>query len=136
MFKTGFVPSIVPYGADQTIYLVTDNFASSGSGYRETEIERVDLEAIISDLLSGQFNDPVRVVAFNTLEHWSEDLSAEIAGEIQTRCDIGGEGIPDHLQDFVERHRRSDRQYSAKSISERRRAAELSSEMRKTAPQT
>ena len=136
MFKTGFVPSIVPYGADQTIYLVTDNFASSGSGYRETEIERVDLEAIISDLLSGQFNDPVRVVAFNTLEHWSEDLSAEIAGEIQTRCDIAGEGVPDHLQDFVERHRRSDRQYSAKSISERRRAAELSSEMRKTAPQT
>jgi len=132
MFKTGFVPSIVPYGADQTIYLVTDNFASSGSGYRETEIERADLEAIISDLLSGQFNDPVRVVAFNTLEHWSEDLSAEIAGEIQTRCDIAGDGVPDHLQDFVERHRRPDRQ-DARSISERHRFAELISEMRKTA---
>jgi hypothetical protein len=89
-----------------------DNSCSSGSVSRETEIERPDPEAVISDLLSGQFNDPVRVVAFNTLEHWSEDLSEEIASEIQTRCDIGGEGIPDHLQDFVERHRRHGRQSS------------------------
>jgi hypothetical protein len=133
MPKAGFVPSIIPYGADQTIYLVMDNFGSSGSVYRETEIECADLEAVISDLLSGRFNDPVRVVAFNTLEHWSEDLSAEIAGEIQTRCDIAGEGVPDHLQDFVERHRRHDRQDSARSISERHRFAELISEVRKTA---
>lgn len=109
MLKAGFVPSIVPYGADQTIYLVMDNSGSSGSVCRETEIERADPEAVISDLLSGQFNDPVRVVAFNTLEHWSEDLSEEIASEIQTRCDIAGDGVPDHLQDFVERHRRHDR---------------------------
>lgn len=110
MLKAGFAPSIVPYGADQTIYLVMDNSCSSGSVSRETEIERPDPEAVISDLLSGQFNDPVRVVAFNTLEHWSEDLSEEIASEIQTRCDIAGDGVPDHLQDFVQRHRRPDRQ--------------------------
>jgi hypothetical protein len=30
------------------------------------------LETIITDLMSGQFNDPIRVVAFNTLEHWSD----------------------------------------------------------------
>jgi hypothetical protein len=27
----------------------------------------------------------VRVVAFNTLEHWSKDVSRDIAREIQTR---------------------------------------------------
>jgi hypothetical protein len=109
MPRTGWSPSRVPYGADQTVYLVIDRF-NSGSVYRETEIERSDLEAIIGDLLSGQFNDPVRVVAFNTLEHWSEDVSADIAGEIQTRCDIDGEAVPEHLSDFVERHARLNRQ--------------------------
>jgi hypothetical protein len=55
-------------------------------------------------LLSGQFGDPLRVVAFNTLEHWSKDVSAEVAREIQTRSDIDGGNLPDHLQDFVKLH--------------------------------
>ena len=96
----GWTPRIVPYGADQTAYLVVDRF-SGGTVYRETEIERTDLETIIEDLLSGQFNDPVRVVAFNTLEHWSEDVSEYIACEVQTRCDIAGTPVPEHIQDFV-----------------------------------
>lgn len=91
---------IVPYGADQTVYLVVDRL-SSGSVYRETEVERADFDLVIADLLSGQFNDPVRVVAFNTLEHWSDDVSADIAREIQIRCDIAGEAVPGHLDDFV-----------------------------------
>ena len=100
-------PNHVPYGADQTVYLVVDSFGASGAVCRETEVERTDLEAIIGDLISGQFNDPVRVVAFNTLEHWSNDVSAEVAAEIQARCDINGEPLPEHLKDFAQRHARS-----------------------------
>jgi hypothetical protein len=110
MGKSGWRPSTVPYGADQTIYLVIDNFGRLGSVYGETEVERADLETVITDLMSGQFNDPTRVVAFNTLEHWSEDVSEDIAREIQTRCDIEGVGVPDHLQDFIERYGNSNRQ--------------------------
>src|SRR6202035_2622895 len=97
MPSTGWTPRIVPYGADQTVYLVIDRFGGMGTVYRETEIERADLETIITDLMSGQFNDPVRVVAFNTLEHWSEDVSEDIATEIQTRCDIEGVAVPEHI---------------------------------------
>jgi hypothetical protein len=71
------------------------------SVHRETEVERTDLETVITDLMSGQFNDPIRVVAFNTLEHWSEDDSNDIALEIQTRCDIEGFAVPEHIKDFV-----------------------------------
>jgi hypothetical protein len=49
MPRTGWSPNTVPYGADQTAYRVVDRF-SGGSVYRETEIERADLETIISDL--------------------------------------------------------------------------------------
>jgi hypothetical protein len=100
---------MAPYGADETVCLIIDRF-SPGTVYRETEIERTDLEAIISDLLIGQFNDPVRVVAFNTLEHWAADVSADVAVEIQSLCDIQGEPVPDHLSDFVRSYSGSNRQ--------------------------
>jgi hypothetical protein len=100
MPRMGWTPRIVPYGADQTAYLVIDRFRGD-TVYCETEVERTDLETIIADLMSGQFNDPIRIVAFNTLEHWSEDVSEYIAFEIQTRCDIEGNPVPEHIRDFV-----------------------------------
>ena len=101
MPRTGWM---VPYGADQTVYLVVDRMNRPGDVCRETEVERADPETIVSDLIAGQFNDPVRVIAFNTLEHWSQDISRDIAAEIQTRCDIEGAAVPEHIEDFVRSH--------------------------------
>jgi len=58
MPRTGWTPRIVPYGADRTAYLVIDRFRGD-TVYRETEVERADLETSIFDLMSGRFNDPV-----------------------------------------------------------------------------
>jgi hypothetical protein len=90
----------VPYGADETAYVVVD---SLGAG-REAESERADLGAVISDLLSGQFNCPIRIVAFNTLEHWATDVSRDVAAEIQSQSDMNGLPVPEHLKDFVDRY--------------------------------
>jgi hypothetical protein len=109
MPRNGWSPGIVPFGADETAYLVVDSF-SNGTVYRETEIENADLETVISDLLTGQYNRPLRVVAFNTLEHWSDDVSSDVAAEIQTRCDIEGVPVPEHLADFVQEHQPRTRQ--------------------------
>lgn len=109
-------PGIVPYGADQTVFLVVDRFGSLGTVYRETGVEQADLETIIVDLISGQFNNPIRVVAFNTLEHWSEDVSEYIAFEIQTRCDIQGNRVPEHIRDFVDGRTRGARQLSLRLV--------------------
>ena len=95
---------MVPYGADQTLYLVVDRKGRFGNVHDETEIERSDVETIIAELMSGQFNEPARVIAYNTLEHWSQDVSRDIADEIQTRCDIEGRTIPEHIRDFVDTH--------------------------------
>ena len=97
-------PMIVPFGADQTVYLVFDRFDRLDGSSGETGVERAGLETVIADLLSGQFNDPVRIVAFNTLEHWLQDVSRDIAVEIQARCDIEGTPVPGHVEDFVARH--------------------------------
>ena len=106
MPSSGLTPRIVPYGADQAAYLVVDRFAGLGSVYRETEIERTDLETLIDHLLTGQFNDPIRMIAFNTLEHWTDDVSEEIATEIQTRWDIEGVAVPGAYSRFRSRLQR------------------------------
>jgi hypothetical protein len=124
MAETNCSSHIVPYGADQTLYLVVDGYGG-GASRRELEIERTDLEAAICELMSGQFNDPVRVIAYNTLEHWSEDVSAEVALEIQSRCDMDGCDLPEHIKDFVERSTRRVRRSAASSSGPARSLARL-----------
>jgi hypothetical protein len=104
MRKSLWPTSMVPYGADQTIYVVMDGLGHRGTFNQEREVERADLETVLADLMSGQFNDPIRVVAFNTLEHWSEDFSTDVAREIQCRCDIDGADVPQYLAGFMELH--------------------------------
>ena len=104
MREAGRLAPLVPYGADETVYVVEDRVVGPDGISRDVELERSGLEIIIEEMLSAQFNDPVRVVAFNTLEHWAADLSMEVAAEIRMRCDIDGEPVPDYIMDFVERH--------------------------------
>jgi hypothetical protein len=105
-----FVPSIVPNGHDQTVYLVVNNFGKLGTAFAETDVAEADLETTITDLMSGQYNDPVRVVAFNTAEHWSEDASEDVAREILRRLDLAGQELPASIAAFVDRHLGPDRQ--------------------------
>jgi hypothetical protein len=100
MLWSGWTPSVVPYGADQTVYLVVEGSGPEGVS-QETTVERSDLETVITELMSGRFDNPVGILAFNTLEHWATDMSRDVAREIQCRCDIEGGGVPDYLQDFV-----------------------------------
>src|ERR1700754_1865909 len=64
MPRTGWTSSIVPNADDQDVYIVVDDFGRNGRAYRETDIERADLEAVIMDMLEGLCQNPVRVVGF------------------------------------------------------------------------
>ena len=75
MRKSHWTPSIIPSDNDRTVYLVAEDFGKLGRAWREAEYEATDLETVIQDLLSGQYNNPICVVAFNTEERWSEDVS-------------------------------------------------------------
>jgi hypothetical protein len=104
MPRTGWTPSIVPIDDDQNVYIVLDDFGRNGRAYRETDVERADLEAVIMDLLEGECKNPVRVVGFNAAEKWSEDVSADVAHELRRRCDLQMRDVPFYLEEFVERH--------------------------------
>jgi hypothetical protein len=104
MRKSNWTPSIVPRSADQAVYLVLDELGQAGRVWRETDAETADLETVIQDLLSGEYTGPVRVVAFNTAEHWSGDVSADVAHELRHRCDLQQRDVPFFLQDFVDQY--------------------------------
>jgi hypothetical protein len=108
--RRNWTPSIVSDGSDQNVYIVVDDFGRLGREYRETDVERADLESLIADLMSGQYSNPVRVVAFNTAERWAEDASEDIAREIMRRLDLAGDELPSSLEAFVERHVGPERQ--------------------------
>jgi len=59
---------------------------------------RTDLETVIQDMLSGQYNNPIRIIAFNTAERWSEDVSEDVAFEIRRRCDLQMTDVPSSIQ--------------------------------------
>jgi hypothetical protein len=101
---------LVPNGVTDTVYLVVDCFGTSGCVWRETRVEATDFETIVSDLLRGEYSDPLRVVAFNTTEMWSRDASAEIARAIKQRCDRADEDVPSWLADLVHAHVAPERQ--------------------------
>ncbi|SRR6266478_781086 len=109
-----FIPSIVPSGHDQTLYLVVNNFGNLGTAFPETDVDKADLETIIGDLMSGQYSDPVRVIAFNTAEQWSEDTSEDVAREILRRLDLAGNEPPSSIQAFVDSHLGPDRQLTVR----------------------
>jgi hypothetical protein len=95
-------PSIVP-GFDTDVYLVLDDFGKIGRAYVEVDEEQADRPTIIRRLIEGQYNNPARIVAFNTSQGWSRDVSAEIAGQIKERSERKGEELSPGLSEWIER---------------------------------
>jgi hypothetical protein len=69
----------------ETVYLVLEDFGRFGRAYREAPAEASDRETIIQNIVSGEYEHLLRVVAFNTAEGWSRDVTFEIEEEAARR---------------------------------------------------
>jgi hypothetical protein len=101
-------PSIVP-GTPEDFYLVVNDFGRLGTAFVETDLDRASYEATIADLMTGQHNDPLRVIMFNPETNRSEDVSHIIAQEILRRLGLEGRSVPAALEDLIDRHVGKDR---------------------------
>ena len=95
-------PSIVPEDTNRDIYLVLDHFGI-GRVRRETDETDANWTKLMQDLLDGQYDEPVRIVAFNTAEGWSRDMTEEIAAELAQACADRGE-MPPSIANFIADH--------------------------------
>jgi hypothetical protein len=71
---------------DVTVYLVLNDHGRLGRAYAETDPAESDRETVIRSFLADQYENAIRVVAFNTAEGWSGDVSEDVALEILQRA--------------------------------------------------
>jgi hypothetical protein len=93
-------PSIAP-DRPEDIYLVLQDFGRIGRAWRETDEDGADRATLVRDLLAGEYNNPVRIVAFNTAEGWSRDVTVDIADEVRRRY-VEFDDIPESVLAFLE----------------------------------
>jgi hypothetical protein len=89
---------------DVTVYLVLDDHGRNGLAYDETDPAEADRETIIRNFLSGQYSNALRVIAFNTAEGWSRDVSEDIAGEVLERAFNADDNLGEDTKRFIDRH--------------------------------
>jgi hypothetical protein len=93
-------PAIAERQASHDTYLVLDDFGERlGRAWRETDEESATSREVL--ICDGQYGSPARIVAFNTTEGWSRDVTKDIADELRRRFAEYDE-VPAGLQEFVE----------------------------------
>ena len=89
---------------DVTVYLVLNDHGKFGIAYDETDPAEADRDTIIRNFLTGQYGNALRVVAFNTAEGWSRDVSQDIAGEVLERAFDADVNLSEETKRFIDRH--------------------------------
>lgn len=111
------MPTLVP-GLSEDYYIVLNHFGVHGTAFVETDPDRADYETTVSDLMSGQHSDPLRVIMFNPDTNRSEDVSHAMAQELLRRLGLDGRAVPPALEDFIDRHVGMDRQLTLRLVSQ------------------
>jgi hypothetical protein len=95
----------VTIAADGCVYTAGEFATATASGVRNPKRHAEDsIESVVDDLLEARYNNPVRVIGFNTEERWSRDVSEDVAHELLQRCADQLREPPEFLQGFLERY--------------------------------
>jgi hypothetical protein len=87
---------------DVTVYIVLNDFGQLGRAYVETDETEADEKTVISNIVSGEYSKPIRVVAFNTVEGWSRDVTEDIAHALLEQ-EASDSDLSESAKKFLER---------------------------------
>ena len=87
------------------VYLVLEDFGRLGRAWRETDEAATSRATLIRNLIDEQYEHPVRIIAFNTAEGWSRDVTVDIADELRRR-DVEYDEVPEGVLEFLEANQR------------------------------
>ena len=99
MSPASLVPSL-----DVDVHLVLCDFGRAGLAYVETDPAEADATTVVRNLLQGQYERPVRVVALNADEGWARDVSENIAAKIREVAQREGQDLTSGTRAFIEAH--------------------------------
>jgi hypothetical protein len=84
--------------------------------YVETDKAEADRETIVGNFLGGQYNRPLRVIAFKVDERWCREVSEDIAVEVLQRATATDHDLPEATMAFIERHTAFEKKPPAPSV--------------------
>jgi hypothetical protein len=99
MAHASLVPSL-----NAEIHLVLCDFGRSGLAYVETDPAEADAGIIVENLLHGQYERPLRVLALNADEGWARDVSQAIAAKVRDVVEHEGHELTSGTLAFIEDH--------------------------------
>ena len=74
--------SIAP-SLDADVHLVLCGFGRARLAYVETDPAEADAMTVVQNLLHGRYEQPLRVIALNVNEGWSQDVSEAMAHKVR-----------------------------------------------------
>jgi hypothetical protein len=77
---------------EQDLRFVLCDFGRPRQAYVVTDPSQADASTIVRNLLDGQYNRPVRVLALNVEEGWVRDVSQVIAAKVREMARREGQG--------------------------------------------
>ncbi len=95
--------TLAPDHPSVTVYMVLDDLGQSGRVWREADEDGTDEREVVRLILDGQFYKPIKVVAFNTEEGWSRDVTEDIARAVIETARKNGDALLSVARAFVER---------------------------------
>jgi hypothetical protein len=107
-------PSLAP--TRDPVHLVLCDFGRLGLAYAETAPITTEAE-VVENILHGQYDKPVEVVAFSTDEGWARDVSKDIAVAVVARSRSEEIALAAGARAFVQKHLDEDlHPYALRSI--------------------
>ena len=95
--------SIAP-SLDADIHLVLCRFGRAGLAYVETNPAEADATTVVQNLLHGRYGQPLRVIALNVDEGWSQDVSEAMAQKVCEIAEHEDYELTQGTLDFIEAH--------------------------------
>jgi hypothetical protein len=97
MAHASLVPSL-----DADVHFVLCDFGRAGLAYVETDPAEADPTTVVQNLLHGQYERPLRVLALNAAEGWARDVSETIAAKVRHVAEREGRELTTGTAAFIE----------------------------------
>jgi hypothetical protein len=81
------VPGVPVSSFGHDLHLVLCDFGAGGQAFAKVNLTHADRKTVICELIAGEYEAPLAVVAINLAEGWARDVSGAIAQAIKTMVD-------------------------------------------------
>jgi hypothetical protein len=96
-------PSLIP-SLDEDVHLVLCDFGRAALAYVETDPAEADATTVVQNLLHGQYERPLRVLALNADEGWARDVSEAIAAKVRDVAEHERRELTSGTLAFIDAH--------------------------------